>query len=99
MGTPELGLCLTCRAIAKNRLEEVQHLKRPLHQVDPELQAWLYAGEHLTALKHRHQSEHLFAAVETLEGRLLRALPEPRDSQEAADQVAQLVLLRVGWTL
>ena len=98
MVTPELRLCHTCRAIATNHLEEVQHLRLALHQVDPTLQAWLYTGEQLATLRNRYKSEHLFAAVETLEGKLLRALPEPSDWKEAGDQVAAFALMREGWT-
>jgi len=35
--------------------------------------------------------------VEVLEGKLLRALPEPQDWRESRDQVAQLTLIREGW--
>ena len=96
MVTPELRLCRTCRAIATNHLEEVQHLRLALHQVDPTLQAWFYTGEQLATLRNRYKSEHLFVAVETLEGKLLRALPEPSDWTECRDQVAQLTLVREG---
>jgi len=98
MVTPELGaLCPTCRTLAADQLDEVLELTRPLHQVDPALQSWFHAGDHLATLRHRYKSEHLFGAVEVLEGELLRALPEPQDWKESRDQVAQLTLIREGW--
>ena len=98
MVTPELGaLCPTCRTLAADQLEEALELTRPLHQVDMVLQSWFHAGDHLATLRHRYKSEHLFGAVEALEGELLRALPEPQDWKASRDQVAQLTLLREGW--
>ena len=98
MVTPELGaLCPTCRPRSADHLNEVLELTRPLHQVDMVLQAWFHAGDHLATLRHRYRSEHLFGAVEVLEGKLLRALPEPQDWKESRDQVAQLTLIREGW--
>ena len=98
MVTPELSaLCPTCRTLAADQLNEALELTRPLHQVDPALQAWFHAGDHLATLRHRYKSEHLFGAVEVLEGKLLRALPEPQDWKESRDQVAQLTLIREGW--
>jgi hypothetical protein len=98
MVTPELGaLCPTCRTIATDHLDEALELTRPLHQVDMVLQSWFHAGDHLATLRHRYKSEHLFGAVEALEGQLLRALPEPYDWRESRDQVAQLTLSREGW--
>ena len=98
MVTPELGaLCPTCRTLAADQLNEALELTRPLHQVDMVLQSWFHAGDHLATLRHRYKSEHLFGAVEVLEGELLRALPEPQDWKESRDQVAQLTLIREGW--
>lgn len=98
MVTPELiALCPTCRPRTADYLNEVLGLTRPLHQVDMVLQSWFHAGDHLATLRHRHKSEHLFGAVEALEGALLRALPEPYDWTEASEQVAQLTLTREGW--
>lgn len=98
MVTPELGaLCPTCRPRSADHLNEVLELTRPLHQVDMVLQSWFHAGDHLATLRHRYKSEHLFGAVEVLEGKLLRALPEPYDWKESRDQVAQLTLIREGW--
>lgn len=98
MVTPQLGgLCFTCRKIATDQLEEALGLTRPLHQVDPALQSWFHTGDHLATLRNRYKSEHLFGAVEVLEGKLLRALPEPYDWTEASEQVAQLALTREGW--
>ena len=98
MVTPELGaLCPTCRPRSADHLNEVLELTRPLHQVDMVLQSWFHAGDHLATLRHRYKSEHLFGAVEVLEGKLLRALPEPQDWKESRDQVAELTLSREGW--
>ena len=98
MVTPELGaLCPTCRPRSADHLNEVLELTRPLHQVDMVLQSWFHAGDHLATLRHRYKSEHLFGAVEVLEGKLLRALPEPQDWKESRDQVAQLTLISEGW--
>ena len=98
MVTPELiALCPTCRPRSADHLDEVLELTRPLHQVDMVLQSWFHAGDHLATLRHRYKSEHLFGAVEVLEGKLLRALPEPYDWIEASEQVAQLTLIREGW--
>lgn len=98
MVTPQLsGLCPTCRKIAADHLDEALELTRPLHQVDMVLQSWFHAGDHLATLRHRYKSEHLYGAVEVLEGKLLRALPEPYDWIEAREQVAQLTLIREGW--
>jgi hypothetical protein len=98
MVTPELSaLCPTCRKIATDQLDEALELFRPLHQVDSVLQSWFHAGDHLATLRHRYKSEHLFGAVEALEGELLRALPEPYDWTEARDQMAALTLIREGW--
>lgn len=91
------GLCPTCRTIAADHLDEALRLTRPLHQVDMVLQSWFHAGDHLATLRHRYKSEHLFGAVEVLEGELLRALPEPYDWTEARDQVTRLTLIREGW--
>ncbi len=87
----------TCPKIAADQLDEVLELTRPLHQVDSVLQSWFHAGDHLATLRHRYKSEHLYGAVEVLEGELLRALPEPYDWKESRDQVAQLTLIREGW--
>jgi hypothetical protein len=98
MVTPQLSaLCPTCRKIATDQLDGALGLTRPLHQVDPALQSWFHAGDHLATLRHRYKSEHLYGAVEVLEGKLLRALPEPYDWIEAREQVAQLTLIREGW--
>lgn len=98
MVTPELSaLCPTCRTLAADQLNEALELTRPLHQADPALQSWFHAGDHQATLRHRYKSEHLFGAVEVLEGKLLRALPEPQDWNESRDQVAQLTLIREGW--
>lgn len=98
MVTPEVSaLCPTCRPRSADHLDEVLELTRPLHQVDMVLQSWFHAGDHLATLRHRYKSEHLFGAVEVLEGKLLRALPEPYDWKESRDQVAQLTLIREGW--
>ena len=98
MSTTEMRMvCTTCRTIAADHLDEALELTRPLHQVDMVLQAWFHAGDHLATLRHRYRSEHLFGAVEVLEGKLLRALPEPQDWKESRDQVAQLTLIREGW--
>lgn len=98
MVTPELSaLCPTCRTLAADQLDEALELTRPLHQADPALQSWFHAGDHLATLRNRYKSEHLFGAVEVLEGKLLRALPEPQDWKESRDQVAQLTLIREGW--
>ena len=98
MVTPELGaLCPTCRPRSADHLNEVLELTRPLHQVDMVLQSWFHAGDHLATLSHRYKNKHLYGAVEVLEGKLLRALPEPQDWRESRDQVAQLTLIREGW--
>ena len=98
MVTPELSaLCPTCRTLAADQLNEALELTRPLQQVDMVLQSWFHAGDHLATLRNRYKSEHLFGAVEVLEGKLLRALPEPQDWRESRDQVAQLTLIREGW--
>ena len=98
MVTPELSaLCPNCRTLTADQLHEVLDLTRPLHQVDVDLQAWFHAGDHLATLRHRYKSEHLFGAVEVLEGKLLRALPEPRDWRESRDQTVELALVREGW--
>ena len=98
MVTPELGaLCPTCRPRSADHLNEVLELTRPLHQVDMVLQSWFHAGDHLATLRHRYKSEHLFGAVEVLEGKLLRALPEPQDWKGSRDQIVELTLVREGW--
>jgi hypothetical protein len=100
MVAPQLGaLCPTCRTIATDQLDEALEQTRPLHQVDPALQSWFHTGDHLATLRHRNKSEHLFVAVEVLEAKLLRALPEPTDWIEARDQVAALTLTREGHKL
>ncbi len=98
MVTPQLSaLCPTCRTIAADQLDEALELTRPLHQVDPALQSWFHIGDHLATLRHRYSSEHLYGAVEVLEGELLRALPEPSNGRESKDQLARLTLIRKGW--
>ena len=98
MVTPELvALCPTCRTLAADQLHEVLDLTRPLHQVDVDLQSWFHIGDHLATMRHRYKSEHLFGAVEVLEGKLLRALPEPKDWKESRDQIVELALVREGW--
>jgi hypothetical protein len=98
MVTPQLStLCHACRTIAADHLDEALELSRPLHQVDPALLSWFHAGDHLATLRHQYRSEHLYGAVEVLEGTLLRALPEPFDSKESRDQMAELTLIREGW--
>jgi hypothetical protein len=98
MVAPKLSaLWPTSPKIAADQLDEVLGLTRPLHQVDMVLQSWFHAGDHLATLRHRYKSDHLFGAVEVLEGKLLRALPEPYDWIEARDQMAALTLIREGW--
>jgi hypothetical protein len=99
MGIPELArLCPTCRRTAVDQREKLLALATPVHQVDPELQAWLFTGEQLAILRQRYKSEHLYRAVEVLEGQLIRAISEPSDREEARDQVAWLTLTREGWS-
>jgi hypothetical protein len=90
-------VCTTCRTISADHLDEALELTRPLHQVDPALQSWFHAGDHLATLRHRYKSEHLYGAVEVLEGALLRALPEPFDWRECRNQMVGLTLIREGW--
>jgi hypothetical protein len=65
--------------------------------VHPELQAWFFMADHIATERSREKGRHLLAALELTEAKLLRAGPDPWDSRDARNQLAQLDLIREGW--
>jgi hypothetical protein len=95
---PGLGeLCPNCCRTAASQLDQLAAHTRPLHQVHPELQAWFFMADHIATERSREKGRHLLAALELTEAKLLRAGPDPWDSREARNQLAQLDLIREGW--
>ena len=98
MVAPRVGvLCPSCCETAASQREELAAHARPLHQVHPELQAWFFIADHIATERAREKSKHLLAALELTEARLLRVEPDPWDSRDARNQLAQLELIREGW--
>jgi hypothetical protein len=98
MVAPGVGvLCPSCCEMAASQRDQLAAHRISLHQVDPELQAWFFTADHIATERVRKKSRHLLAALELAEAKLLRAGPDPWDSQDARNQLAQLDLIREGW--
>jgi len=98
MVTPGVGvLCPNCCELAASQRDELAAHTRTLHQVHPELQAWFNTADHIATERAREKSRHLLAALELTEAKLLRVEPDPWDSRDARNQLAQLDLIREGW--
>ena len=98
MVAPRVGvLCPSCCETAASQREELAAHARPLHQAHPELQAWFFIADHIATERSREKGRHLLAALELTEAKLLRAGPDPWDSRDARNQLAQLDLIREGW--
>jgi hypothetical protein len=98
MVAPGVGVfCPNCCETAASQRDQLAAHTRPLHRVHPELQAWFFTADHIATYRARAKSRHLLAALELTEAKLLRAGPDPWDSRDARNQLAQLDLIREGW--